>query len=361
MASNHQTSDEPFANLLFEFHGADIILRSHDSHHFRVPKSYIVNSSPILEELIQKTLGPPDAAHAETSLPVVQLPESGAIIHKLLTFIFPVIPVSPSSTEETMELLSVANKYKMVSILVHIRNSISKKGTLQYLQRDSTINIYSLAQTYGLHPEALQAAEDLLMSSMDIEDLDDKLDMMPGPSLYELWKHHKSVRAILASNLKEFRKSGARATLTGLHCTESSPSHIPHWLDVYIKSIGKDPKLLSVNEFIVALVHHLSDGSERNGCTCAGITTQTINNFRRALGTVYRTSLIKVCVVDVRRSSMSQNLSRHDRPYLLCRSKRILEFKSNRLRLYLNPWTYQTQILSFDHPTWSTSESISQY
>jgi len=293
------TSDEPLANLLFEFRGADLILRSHDSQHFRVPKSYIVNSSPVLEEVIQKALDPPDAAHGEASLPVVQLPESGAILHKLLTFIFPVTPVLPSTAEETMELLSVANKYQMVSVLVHIRNSISKKRTLRSLQRDSTLIVYSLAQTYGLLPEVLRAAENLLMYPIDIGDLVDKLDTVPRASLYELWRYHKIARIVLASNLEEFRTSGARGTLSGLHCTESSPSHIPRWLDVYIESIAEDPKLFGVTEFIIALVRHLSDGAKSNGCTCAGITSQTISNFREALRSVFHGSLAQVSVMSL--------------------------------------------------------------
>jgi hypothetical protein len=116
------TSDEPLANLLFEFRGADIILRSHDNHHFRVPKSYIVNTSPVLEELIQDALDAPEDTDGEGRLPVVQLPESGEILRSLLTFIFPVTPVLPSSAEEIMELLSVANRYRMVTVMDHIRN-----------------------------------------------------------------------------------------------------------------------------------------------------------------------------------------------------------------------------------------------
>jgi hypothetical protein len=49
LASNVATSDEPLPNLLFDFRGPDFILRSHDSHHFRLPRSYIINSSPVLE------------------------------------------------------------------------------------------------------------------------------------------------------------------------------------------------------------------------------------------------------------------------------------------------------------------------
>src|SRR5579863_8994522 len=122
------TSDEPLANVLFEFRGADLILRSHDSHHFRVPKSYIVNSSPVLDELIRRSLDPPDATRDEGSLPVVQLPESGAILHILFTFIFPVTVLVPPTTESAMELLYVAQKYQMVSTLAHIRGSIARQN-----------------------------------------------------------------------------------------------------------------------------------------------------------------------------------------------------------------------------------------
>ena len=124
------TSDEPRANVLFEFRGADLILRSHDSHNFRVLKSYIVNSSPVLDELIRsrRSLDSLDDTREEKSLPVLQLPESGAILHSLLTFIFPVAPLLPSTTENTMELLSVAQKYQMVSILAHIRGTVARQN-----------------------------------------------------------------------------------------------------------------------------------------------------------------------------------------------------------------------------------------
>jgi hypothetical protein len=89
------TIDEPFPNLLFEHPGADIVLRSQDSYHLLVPKIYIVNSSLVLGELIRRALDFPGDANAKASLPVVQLPEKGEIIHSLLTFIFPVTPLVP--------------------------------------------------------------------------------------------------------------------------------------------------------------------------------------------------------------------------------------------------------------------------
>ena len=86
------TTDEP--NILLDYPGADIILRSQDSHHLRVPKIFIIHSSPVLNELVGRTLGSPGDVNAE-SLPVVQLPESSKILHYLLTFILPLFPAIP--------------------------------------------------------------------------------------------------------------------------------------------------------------------------------------------------------------------------------------------------------------------------
>jgi hypothetical protein len=53
------TTDECLANLFLDYPGADIVLPSQDSYHFRVPKIYIINSSPVLGELIRKALDSP--------------------------------------------------------------------------------------------------------------------------------------------------------------------------------------------------------------------------------------------------------------------------------------------------------------
>jgi len=286
--------DQPLANLLFEYPGADIILRSQDSHEFRIPKSYIINHSAVLDEIIRRPLGPPDPAQDAASLPVVQLPENGAILHNLLTFIFPVIPLVPSSTEKAMELLSVAQKYQMDSVLAHIRLRISRHNPPP-TQRDTALYMYSLAQKYGLRQEALQAARTIFNYPMSIKDLEDKLDVISGASLYELWKYSEKVRAILASDLTEFRTSGARGTLTGLRCVASS--QIPPWLDDYIASIGDAPNRFEVFEFNTTLAQHVS-GSR--SCTCGSISSQTIRNFWGALTSTVDASFEKVSVrIDV--------------------------------------------------------------
>ena len=284
--------DQP-PNVLFEYSGADIILRSQDSHELRVPKSYIANHSAVLDELIRKPLGFPDSAHdaASASLPVVQLPESGEILHSLLTFIFPVIPLVPSSTEKAMELLSVAQKYQMDSVLAHIRLRISRHNPPP-TQRDTALYMYSLAQKYGLRQEALQAARTILNYPMSINDLEDKLDVISGASLYELWKYSEKVRAMLASDLAEFRTSGARGTLTGVRCGASTPT--PPWLNDYIASIGDAPNRFEVFEFNSALAQHVS--SRNQNCTCGSISSQTIRDFWGALASTVDDSFKKVSV-----------------------------------------------------------------
>lgn len=215
--------DESLANILFDYPGVDVILRSRDSYHFRVPKIFIENSSPVLSELIRKALDPTSTANIEALLPVVPLPKSGENIHRLLTFIFPVIPLLPPTPEEVLELLSDAQAYQMGSVLSRIRDRIARSHPLPTHLKPA-LRIYSIAQQYGLRLEALQTARTTLNYSMTIESLDNMLDIMPSASLYELWKYHERVRTTLAFDLTEFRESGARGTMTGVSCLHHSSS-----------------------------------------------------------------------------------------------------------------------------------------
>jgi hypothetical protein len=292
-------TDQPIANLLFDYPGADIILRSQDSYHFRVPKTPIINSSPVLGDLIRRTLD--SFADINTgvseSLLVVQLPESGEIVHFLLTFVFHVTPLIPSTHEEAMELLFVAQKYHMGIALTHIRGSVARQNPLP-TRPEPALHIYALAQKYGLRLEALQTARTILRHSMTIEDFDNKLDIMPGASLYELWKYHERVRAILASDLAEFRDSGARGTMTGLRCTELSSSQIPSWVDQYIVSMGNAPNLFDPLELNIVMTRHIKNGVN-GGCECGSISSQTMHEFWEALVSVVHDCFKKVSVINV--------------------------------------------------------------
>ena len=295
------TGDRCLENLLSDYPAANIILRSQDSHDFRVPTIYIINSSPVLGELIREALDSPRAvAKAEVSLPVVRLPESREILYCLLTFIFPLIPRIPSTHKKIMKLLSVAQEYKMETVLIHIRRSIAQENPLP-TRLEPALHIYALAQEYGLRPEALQAARAISNYSMSIDDFNDKLDIMPGSSLYDLWKYHERVRAILASTLTKFRISGARGTITGFRCEENSSSHIPNWVDQYIESVGNAPNLLDLVEFNTAMARHVGtfDNEFRGICECVSIPSQTIREFWAALTSVVHDSFEKASGFEV--------------------------------------------------------------
>ena len=290
--------NEPLVNLLFDYPDADVILRSQDCYHFRVPKIYIVNSSPILGKLIQNALESSGAADVEASLPVVQIPKRGKIVHFLLTLIFPINSLVPSIPEEILELLSVAQMYQMDFVVTHIRDRIARQNSLP-TRLESALRIYSLAQKYGLRPEALQSARTILNYPMTIEDYDGKLDIMSGASLYELWNYHEGVRAILASDLMEFRTSRARGTIADLRCTELSSSQIPSWLDQYIESIGKSPNLFDSAELNMAMARHMKNQANELGCECASIPGRTIRDFWEALSSVVDGSFEKVSIFDI--------------------------------------------------------------
>ena len=290
---------EPLANLLFDHPGADIVLRSQDSSLFRVPKIFIINGSPILGELIQRVFDSSLDVNAETSLPVVQLPECGEIFHCLLTFILHITPRVPSAPEDIMELLSVAQKYQMGAVLTHIRGTISHQNALP-TGLEPALHSYALAQNYGLQPEAVQAARAILFKhSMAIEDLDNRFDIVPGASLFELLKYHERVRANLALDLTEFMVSCGHCTITGLRCDEYNSNRIPRWFDQYIDSVRKAPNRFDLFEFNTVMARHIKDKANQPSCECVSIPSHTLREFWEALESVVHGSFKKVSVVDI--------------------------------------------------------------
>jgi hypothetical protein len=179
-ASHAPNEVVPDKTLRFNCPGSDIILRSRDSYNFPLPKFYIVICSPVLLNLIESVYNTSDVPNGEESLLVVNIPESKDTLYSLLTFIFPVTPTLPSTAEKIMELLAVAQKYEMNSVMSHIRGAISRQDP-PFLCSETAFHIYFLAQQYGLHQEAVQAARVTLRLPMTIEGLGDKLDF-PGMS-----------------------------------------------------------------------------------------------------------------------------------------------------------------------------------
>jgi hypothetical protein len=281
---------------------ADIILRSRGSRRFKVPKVYIVDSSPVLAELIRATPYPPRPsaiANSVTPLPVVQLSDKGRILTSLLSFILPTMTVKlPPTLEDIMELLSTAQKYEMDLVLIRIRDHIARQHP-PLVRDENAFYVYSLAQKYGLHREADQAARFTLYASMDIEDLETagKLDILSGALLHRLWEYHQKVRERLTDDFKAFMMLGAGARIN-FRCVELSSSNVPIWLSDYINSVAVNPALFNLSEFHMALTRHINPSlnphSSRPCPSCTLISPNTIDTSWVALSDVVQHSMENV-------------------------------------------------------------------
>ena len=266
--------------LHFDFPRSDIVFRSRDSHNFHVPKLYISYSSPVLRELIQAVSDSSAVASSEEteSLPVVELPDRGATLHDLFTFIFPVVPILPSTSDEIMELLAVAQKYQMASVLSHIRGAIARLHP-PFFRPETAFRIYFLAQKQGLLQEAVQAARVTLRFPMVIEDLGDKLGFSDktGAYLHELWKYHGRIRTDLKSGVPGFRSFRLPEGVKALRCTLSYyVDNSLQWLDNYIVSVAGAPHLLNTIEFENAWIRHIKEfqAAYSGTCSCFDISSQ---------------------------------------------------------------------------------------
>jgi len=194
-----------------------------------------------------------------------------------------------------MELLSVAQKYKMNSTLAHIRGAVASQDP-PFIRPETAFHIYSIAQGYGLGQEVVRAARMALTFPMTVQGLENKFDTMPGAHLRVLWKYYQRVRINLRSDLQVFRTHGVRSTLAGLTCQTPNSSGIPTWIDSYIASIGEDPALFSLTEFHMCLTRHLLTPV----CTlCKNMTTETIHAFWKALTTVVNNSMANVSISEL--------------------------------------------------------------
>ncbi|KAH9166780.1 hypothetical protein EDB89DRAFT_2128325 [Lactarius sanguifluus] len=141
----------------------DIIVHSYNHQEFRVLKIYLIKDSTVLSELIQSsTVKSPDSSTSlpAGSLPCIRLSDSGTILSSLLSFVLPVPSTLPPSSEQIMELLSVAQKYMMNSTLAHIRGAIASQDP-PFIRPETAFHIYSLAQRYGLGPEVVDIRKNL--------------------------------------------------------------------------------------------------------------------------------------------------------------------------------------------------------
>ena len=310
-----QADPNETSRVLFDDPDADLILRSLDLQTFRVLQLYIIRSSPVLGEMIRTATTSGSAVGSERWLPEVQLSDSSTILSYLITFIFPVPSILPSSLEEKMELLSVAQKYEMSSVIDHIRGSLSMQDP-PFIRRENAFLAYSLAQKYELRREAIQAARLTLKFTLTLEKF---VDVMPGAYLHELWKYHKRVQNRLEYEPDLTSGGAALSAFRDLKCPQHGNTGPPLWARSYVGSIAKNLSFFDPIEFQMALIQHISSSSSStqrfdpffppippiSGCaSCTHIPAETMRTFWTTLATIVHRSMEQVSIVDVNRTSI---------------------------------------------------------
>ena len=185
--STSVNSDPPFVPL--DIPDADIILQSSDQVNFRVRKSLLAMSSSFFKVML--SLPQPPDVEVVDGLPVVSLPENAGLLNSLVSLLYPIFPVIPSSYEEVYALLAACQKYDMVSIQSDIRAAI-KIGTFPTAPVGTkAFGAYAIASSMDLVPEMENAVHLTLKCPLTFESLGEELRSFKGRALCYLVSHRK--------------------------------------------------------------------------------------------------------------------------------------------------------------------------
>jgi hypothetical protein len=184
------TPDPPSANvpLRLDMPDASIILRSSDKANFRVHKSVLAMSSPFFKDLLSLPQPPDD--ELVDGLPVVTLSEDAGLLNSLISLLYPIPLVIPSSYEKVFALLAASQKYDMGSVQSDIRTGI-KHGIFPAPEKSEGFSAYAMANSMRLYPEMQNAAQLTLGQPMTFESLGEGLRFFKGGALSDLIRYRK--------------------------------------------------------------------------------------------------------------------------------------------------------------------------
>ena len=92
----------------------------------------------------------------------------------LITLLYPISPVIPSSYEKVFALLATCQQYDMKSVQYHVRVKIKRGVILSPLTAEG-FGTYAIASSMGLIPEMKNAARLTLRCGMSFESIGEGL------------------------------------------------------------------------------------------------------------------------------------------------------------------------------------------
>ncbi|KAH9010892.1 hypothetical protein EDB85DRAFT_2125685, partial [Lactarius pseudohatsudake] len=150
-----ENSGPPSVPLCLDIPDANIIVRSSDQVNFPVHKTLLAMSSSFFKDLLSLPQPPDD--ELVDGLPVIQLSEDADLLNSLISLLYPIPPVIPSSYEKVFALLAACQKYDMESVQSNIRAGI-KLGTFPAPVEAEAFRACAIARGMGLAPELENAA-----------------------------------------------------------------------------------------------------------------------------------------------------------------------------------------------------------
>ena len=145
-------------------------------------------SSPFFKALL--SLPRPLDDENVDGLPVVQFPEGSGLLNGLISLLYSISPVIPSSYEKVFALLAACQKYDMESIQPYIRANV-KRGIFPAPAKTDAFGVYAIASSMGLIPEMEDAARLTLGRPMTFESLGEELELLKRRALCDLVRYRK--------------------------------------------------------------------------------------------------------------------------------------------------------------------------
>ena len=153
----------------------------------------------------------------------VQLTEDAELMNSLVSLLYPIPPVIPSSYEKVFALLAACQKYGMASIQSSIRAEVIH-GIFPSPVGTEAFRAYAIASDLGLIPEMESAARLTLGYPMTFESLGEALQSFKGRVLCDLIRYRKRCRDSLVACLDSFLDVDSRCQIW-----KGCELEDPHW------------------------------------------------------------------------------------------------------------------------------------
>jgi hypothetical protein len=175
-------------------------------------------SSPFFKDLLSLPQPPDD--ELVDGLPVVQVPENAELLNSLVSLLYPVTPIIPSSYKKVYALLAACQKYGMASVQSYIRGEVKRRTFPRPDTKTEFFGAYAISSSMGLNPEMNFAARRTLDLPMTFESLGENLRLFKGRALRDLIlyraenDHTKGCRRPLSQRSSHRLRSSQRSSFS---------------------------------------------------------------------------------------------------------------------------------------------------